>query len=348
MKQIRNQLRIAAVVPVYNTDLYLKECLDSIFSQTYQSFDILVVNDGSTDKSKDILECYQSRDSRLQLFNTSKNGGVSRARNVALEIIEKKGIYDFICFIDSDDLVTNDYFESIVRNFTSYKSDCLIVGYKSFDKKQQHLPDRSQEIRPFELDQENAFKFCFGLGPFSQKEFNSISLSLWNMTFKAETIKGIRFNENLKTAEDQDYILKCIGRSNQLTVDNNIYYSYRIRKSSLTNSNRIRMSDIDAFLYWIIKPCDMSIACRKTVEHLAFQNFWRVIREAEKENKLSSLWDDLTTRLRIMENTFITDVLNSRKSKKRISIFNLGIFAVSLYLKITQNKPINDQINRFD
>ena len=92
----------------------------------------------------------------------------------------------------------------------------------------------------------------------------------------------------------------------------------------------------------------MSIACRKTVEHLAFQNFWRVIREAEKENKLSSLWDDLTTRLRIMENTFITDVLNSRKSKKRISIFNLGIFAVSLYLKITQNKPINDQINRFD
>lgn len=348
MNRIRKQLRIAAVVPVYNTDLYLEECLDAIFSQTYQYFDIYFINDASTDKSKNILECYQSRDSRLHLYNTSKNGGVSKARNIALELIEKSGEYDFICFIDSDDLVTNDYFESIIQNFTSYDSDCLIVGYNSFDKRQRHLPDRTQKTIPFELDQDNAFKFCFGFGGFSQKEFSSISLSLWNMAFKAETVKGIRFNESLKTAEDQDYILKCLSRSNRLTVDNNIYYFYRIRNSSLTNSNRIRISDIDTFLHWIINPCDMSIVCRKTVEHLAFQNFWRIIREAEKENKLTSLWSDLKTRLWIMKKTFITDELSSRKSKKRIFIFNLGRFAVSSYLKITQKKSNHNQTNRFD
>lgn len=342
------QLRIAAVVPVYNTDLYLEECLDSILAQTYENFDVYVINDASTDKSEKILEEYKLKDPRILLYHTPNNVGVSRARNHALALIEKSCNYDIICFIDSDDVVMADYFESIISNFNTFKSECIIVGYKSFDKRQKHQIDRTNKFSPFELDQDKAYKFCFGLDCFSQKNYNSISFSLWNMAFKTKTVKGIRFNEKLKTAEDQDYILKCLGHSNQLTVDNNIYYFYRIRKSSLTNSNKVRLSDIDTFLYWIIYQSKMSVSCRRTVEHLAIQNFWRTVREAANEKKLFVLWNEFQTRLKIMEKTFITNEINSRKSKKRIFIFNLGKYAASLYFKISQSKTNRDHVHPFD
>lgn len=114
------QLRIAAVVPVYNTDLYLEECLDSILAQTYENFDVYVINDASTDKSEKILEEYKLKDPRILLYHTPNNVGVSRARNHALALIEKSCNYDIICFIDSDDVVMADYFESIISNFNTF------------------------------------------------------------------------------------------------------------------------------------------------------------------------------------------------------------------------------------
>lgn len=347
LSQAQSKLRIAVVVPVYNTELYLRECINSILAQSYKEFDIYIINDASTDKSKEIIEEYKLRDSRIHLYNNSKNIGVSKARNYILEIIELASNYDIICYIDSDDLVTYDYFESIVKHFKKFKSDSVIVGYKTFDKNSKSA-DLCRNHIAFEVNQDNAYKFCFGLDPFSKKKYCSISLSLCNMAFNAKTVRGIRFDEKIRTAEDQDYILRCLSKSKQLTIDDNIYYLYRMRNSSLTNSDRIRLSDIDVFLDWINNKNCLSMACRETVEHLAFQNFWRATQAAAMQNKLLNLWPDLQARLKIIENIFITNELHTRKNKKRIFILKLGKFATFLYLKFSRIKSLNKKSNAFD
>lgn len=347
LSQEHEKLHIAVVVPVYNTELYLRECIDSILSQSYTEFDIYIINDASTDRSKEILEEYKLNDPRVHLYHTLENVGVSKARNYALGIIEDTSDSDIICYIDSDDLVTQDYFESIVKHFVTFSSDCVIVGYKSFDKNTK-LTDISRKDTPLQLNQENAYKFCFGIDPFSQRNHDSISLSLCNMAFKTKTVRGIRFDEEIKTAEDQDYILRCLCKSAQLTVDDNIYYLYRMRNSSLTNSDKIRLSDIDVFLDWINKKRCLSITCRETVEHLAFQNFWRAVQAAAMQNKLNNLWLDLQARLKIIKSVFITNELHSCKNKKRMLILNLGKFATSLYIKLSRIKSSNRNLNAFD
>ena len=96
--------KIAIITPVYNTARYLRECLDSILSQTYKNFAVFTIDDGSTDDSGQILDEYAAKDCRIITIH-KKNGGVSSARNTALDAIENDGSFDYITFVDSDDVV---------------------------------------------------------------------------------------------------------------------------------------------------------------------------------------------------------------------------------------------------
>lgn len=113
---------ISIIVPVYNVDAYLKQCIDSILNQKYENFELLLVDDGSTDKSGDICDVYGKRDKRVRVFH-KKNGGVSSARNVGLD--NAKG--DWIAFVDSDDIVTPSYLSGL---YSDVKSDVdLVIHY---------------------------------------------------------------------------------------------------------------------------------------------------------------------------------------------------------------------------
>ena len=99
---------ISIIVPIYNVENYLRQCLDSIMGQTYKNFECLLINDGSPDHSADICREYVSKDSRFRYFE-KENGGVSSARNLGIEY--SKG--EYITFIDSDDWVDSDYLEAL-------------------------------------------------------------------------------------------------------------------------------------------------------------------------------------------------------------------------------------------
>ena len=101
-----DQNLISVIVPVYNVEEYLEECLNSILVQTYTNLEILIVNDGSTDNSLEILQEFSQRDSRITIF-TKENGGLSSARNLAID--EAKG--EYFTFIDSDDYIEENYIE---------------------------------------------------------------------------------------------------------------------------------------------------------------------------------------------------------------------------------------------
>lgn len=103
--------KISVIVPVYNVENYIEKCIESILSQTYTDFELLLINDGSSDKSGSICDTYANKDERIRVFH-KKNEGVSIARNFGI----KHSLGEWVCFVDSDDWVENLYLEKFVEN----------------------------------------------------------------------------------------------------------------------------------------------------------------------------------------------------------------------------------------
>lgn len=111
MISIKGQELISVIVPIYNTDLFLERCVDSILNQTYENLEIILVNDGSTDRSGKICDNYINKDARVKVIH-KKNGGASTARNTGLQAAN--GVY--IGFVDSDDYISLNMYEEMVQN----------------------------------------------------------------------------------------------------------------------------------------------------------------------------------------------------------------------------------------
>lgn len=117
--------KVSIIIPAYNIELYIKECLESIINQTYKNLQIIVINDGSTDKTLDI--CSNIRDSRIEIIN-KKNGGVSSARNAGL----KKVSGEYFLFVDGDDVLDTNAVEILVKMIETSKADIAICGHEKF------------------------------------------------------------------------------------------------------------------------------------------------------------------------------------------------------------------------
>ncbi len=115
--------KVSIVVPVYNVEKYISKCIDSILSQSYDDIEVLIVNDGSTDNSDQIVRQYAKKDSRIKYF-TQKNSGLSSARNTGI----KNSSGEYICFVDSDDWVSRDYIEKMHSLMVNDGSDMAICG----------------------------------------------------------------------------------------------------------------------------------------------------------------------------------------------------------------------------
>ncbi|WP_448904936.1 glycosyltransferase family 2 protein [Gemella sp.] len=142
---------ISVIVPVYNVEKYLEECLDSIQNQTYGDIEVILVNDGSTDKSKDICERYCKEDTRFKLINQANQGqSVARNNGVAASAGE------FIAFVDSDDIIRMNYLEELMRHMSE---DVDIVESKFTVQKKEFFNENYKEINVvFEGDSEEAVK----------------------------------------------------------------------------------------------------------------------------------------------------------------------------------------------
>ena len=125
-------MSVSVIVPVYNTAQYLPGCLDSILVQTFKDFELLLVDDGSTDDSPAICDAYAAKDKRIRVFHR-QNGGVSAARNLGVEQATGK----WICYVDSDDEVKPDYLEVMVEAICS--ECCLVMGNLSDDRMSGNL-----------------------------------------------------------------------------------------------------------------------------------------------------------------------------------------------------------------
>lgn len=115
--------KISIIVPVYNVELFLHKCIISILSQTFKDFELILINDGSTDKSGEICDVYSQKDSRIKVIH-KKNEGQSSARNKGLEIARG----DYIGFVDSDDWIEQDMYKTLYESSIKANADIAVIG----------------------------------------------------------------------------------------------------------------------------------------------------------------------------------------------------------------------------
>jgi glycosyltransferase involved in cell wall biosynthesis len=223
---------ISIIVPVYNAEKNLSRCLNSICRQTFHDFELIIVNDGSTDHSLDICEQYARTDARFHILS-QKNSGVSAARNKGLSAV--KG--DYISFIDSDDYVENDYLERLVQGIQKFDADLCYCS--AFDE----LPDGS--LTNNKIQNGNILLKASDYKWNSQLEHSVV----WGGVYKREIIEGLRFDEGIQVGEDSLFFAQCIKKSKLLYyVGDRLYHYIYYSDSAMRGSfNSMKMTELSAW-----------------------------------------------------------------------------------------------------
>lgn len=215
---------VSVIIPAYNIEDYIGRCLDSIISQTYKNLEIIVVDDGSRDRTGEILDNYAKKDRRIKVIH-KENGGVSSARNKGIEVAEG----DYIGFIDGDDLIEPEMYKTLVDLLEEENADIAHCGY------QMVFPDRIDYYhntgkKKIQTTEEGLKDLLSG---------EMIEPGLVNKLYKKELIKNCRLNETVKINEDLLMNYQLFKLSQKSVYYDITPYSYMIRSSSATGANSL-------------------------------------------------------------------------------------------------------------
>lgn len=215
---------ISVIVPLYNVENVLHYCIDSILNQTYKDFELILVDDGSTDKSGKICDEYADQDSRIRVFH-KENGGVSSARNVGID--NAKG--EYICFVDSDDFVCAVYLEELVKCKNQKKSDnvwCYFIPTDSYEVSKSYLSKTELTYKSYKRSD---------IMLLHSKWLDACPVcKLYSKRLIDE--ENLRYDETISIAEDLLFNLAYLDITDDITViDKGFYYYVTLNNDSLTN-----------------------------------------------------------------------------------------------------------------
>lgn len=225
--------KVSIIIPVYNTQVYLKDCLESIINQSFKDIEIICINDGSTDGSLGILKEYANMDNRILIIN-KENGGQALARNIGLQSSQGK----YIVFVDSDDWVDLDMVEKLYNYAEQLKCDLVFCEIALFNEKNNFfyqyewckIPKRAKILNnPFHwLNVYNDF-YNFFTGPFGKIYRKDLLLM-----HKIEFPVGLFY-------EDSPFVYKCLLNSRKIYTIEESLYKYRFNRtgSTLTNEGKL-------------------------------------------------------------------------------------------------------------
>ena len=223
-------MKLSIIIPVYNTEKYIKQCIESVTAIKNIETEIIVVNDGSTDSSKDILEEYTEKNDRIKVI-TQKNQGASAARNTGI----KASTGDYIYFLDSDDWIDTVSFEKIIKELENdYKNGekiDIVAG-----KEKAYSEFTKEEVLDERIPRELIGKVVSG------KEYmiKSIRGKFWNVRLpiylysrKLLTDNGIYFPTGRKSNEDEVFSIDVFYHAEKLKITDEIFGYYRARSGSI-------------------------------------------------------------------------------------------------------------------
>lgn len=244
--------KVSVIVPIYNVEIYLARCLDSLINQTLEDIEIICVNDGSTDNSTQILEDYAKKDNRIKII-TQVNSGLSEARNTGV----RNSSGDYIGFVDSDDYVDSDYFEKLYIAASDNNADIACAGIIREGKKYKKVFLEYKSI-----ETANSFKGKCEL-------VNGVNHSYaWDKIYKRESLisNNLEFIRGM-LFEDRPFVADAYEKMGTLVTVPGVYYHYWINQNSIvkTPTDRSRADKLFSQKYFIDK-------CKKYAVKLSEKN----------------------------------------------------------------------------
>lgn len=223
---------ISIIIPVYNVEQYIERCIDSVLLQTYKNLEIILIDDGSTDKSSKICDEYAKKDSRIKVIH-KENGGVSSARNAGLDVATG----EYIGFVDSDDYIDSNMYECLINSITNNKCDIVICGFHevfggvikdvAICESETSISVREGIVKLIEDDTYKGY--------------------LWNRLYKRELFDGVKFPEMI-VLEDMYVNHLVFEKSKKIHLLDKTLYSYIRRENSVTLKRRTK-TEVTIFRY---------------------------------------------------------------------------------------------------
>lgn len=222
-------MKVSIIIPVYNVERYLRLCLESVLSQTYKNIEVILVNDGSTDKSSDICRVFSNLDKRIILLD-KENGGLSSARNAGIEV----GTGELIYLLDSDDYIRVNAIEELVNEIEINGSDIAVAMYR--------FVQEDVEDKIWKIPESCRFRVTDRSCLYTQM----ISNHAWGKLYRRELFDGIEY-PNGRNYEDVATTFKLFERAACISVSKDELYFYRQRKGAI--SQTFSEKNISDFLY---------------------------------------------------------------------------------------------------
>ncbi len=250
----------SVIVPVYNVEKYLRECVDSVLSQTFEDFELILVDDGSKDSSGDICDEYAAKDGRVKVIH-KENGGQSTARNEGVRVAQG----EYAIFIDSDDMFCDNEFFETLKGKLSGNSDIVVFRYCKYYE-DGRTDDCGINLADIKCDDKAEF-----LRTLVTRD--AFFCSCWSKCTRMAILKdnGIEFDTSL-SCEDMDWYYNVVTKAETFEVIDKPYVYYRQRENSVTSS--FKKKSITDYIYTIEKWSN---------------NFKNIENESEREVMLSSL-----------------------------------------------------------
>lgn len=221
--------KISVIVPVYNAEKYLRECVESVLHQTLSDLELLLVDDGSTDSSPALCDTYAAQDHRVRVIH-KQNGGVSTARNAGLDAA--KG--DYIAFVDSDDYIALDMYEKLLSKAEAYACDVVMCDCL------KEFPDHSElythDIRGGHYDRQQLETEYFPHLLMMENVEYPATISNWLLLFRRELAEQVRYLSGVRYSEDLLFGAELMYRAGSFHyLKGQAYYHYRMNPQSATH-----------------------------------------------------------------------------------------------------------------
>lgn len=246
-----NFKKLSIIVPIYNTQAFLPDCIESILGQTYKNFELLLVDDGSTDNSLEICKSYAEKDGRIKVFH-KENGGQGSARNLGLD----NATGDYVGFIDSDDLITQDMYEFLVELIENTGSDVAICEKTTFIEKSEINVDNSKSDEVLIMTAFEAIEHRMTDGKY-------VNDGPCNKLYRKSVFKELRFIED-RILEDTATTYKILDLSKKVAYTNKTGYLIRINPNSVSRMN------------YKVRRCDTIMSFEEMVEFFSSREEYQV------------------------------------------------------------------------
>lgn len=236
--------KISVIIPAYNVEKTIVKCMDSLLSQSFKDFELIIINDGSKDKTREICEAYAFKDSRIHVI-TTENGGVSMARNKGLQAC--KG--EFIVFADSDDYVSENYLSSLLEDYIKTSADLIIHGFNTIGFDYEVAKEMSPRV--VSITDFNAL--------FNEYKLHKTGF-LFGKLFKSAIIKEKRlsFDQDIILYEDAVFIFSYLEHCKEVYFNNRkeYFYVYHVnslsrRKQRYTSVKAVYLAYLDYYLFCV-------------------------------------------------------------------------------------------------